>query len=349
MLLIPFYTLIFALLFFSFYKKATILIPINIFFMLLFYIIVVVTRPFDLGDTQNYLDLFHTLRDSGLDFTRFRSENGFLLLTFALSSFISDRGYLLAICLFQTFLWLYFFRRNLDNNSFQICVFFFISFFASYTLGTNVLRQGIAIPMVLIGVSFLFNNKKPAFIVFSLFAFLFHSSSLLIVLCSLVAYYFNFRLLYYFLIWFIILVLAKVGLFDLVISNVFQDLGYGHIVRDGAFDKYETGFRLDFTLFSLLPLIVYFFIHKYFLSDYFMKLYLALNSILLMTYSIPYSDRVGILSWSLIPLFFGFLFMNYKTHVIYHAIILIFIYIVGFLSFLFYSVMSFSYSFSNIF
>lgn len=178
--------------------------------------------------------------------------------------------------------------------------------FASY--GTNTIRQGIAIAVVLFALR---KNVHPYLrVLLFLTALTFHKSMALIFLCFYVVRYSN-KDMIYILMWVGCLIMS-ISHFDL--GYIFEKIGfidmrvesYVDSMNDSAGSYNKTGFRWDFLTYSFVPILyaINIICRKKYVDDcyrLFFRLYLLLNAIWLLVIRIPYSDRMAYLSWFLIP------------------------------------------------
>lgn len=325
------------------------------FFYFLFFIIFVSTRSSDHpGDTEVYLRLFRSLADLNLleipD--KYRIEKGFILLTHIIGKISSNESFFMAtIAAIQVSLWYVCFKVWINKNYILISVVVFCSLFTSYNLGANVLRQGIALPIAFIALKLLFDRKLITGILLILLASLFHKTVFLVLACWALSFE-KVHIKYYFTVWGCISFLSLVGFFEQIISFTSVELSsYSHLVRDGAVERYKTGFRLDFWCLSALPLGLYCLLEeekKKFFS-YLLKTYLAIFSVFIILFEIPYSDRVGLYSWSMLPIMIALFIGSYRLQALNSGILTTFIMVLlGVIFFQFYSVMDVSFYFKDV-
>lgn len=155
--------------FFSIFKRNKLLICIS--FLLL--LIVGGLRDFSVGtDTMNYLRLY----EYG-DNTSFMKgfEWGYTLIQQFVYFYVGDYTFLVFVQMFLILLFFYIFILRESNNP-LFSVFCFVAlYYWLYSLNTT--RQYLAIPLVLIGFSYLNEDKVKPFIGFVLMAMLFHTAS----------------------------------------------------------------------------------------------------------------------------------------------------------------------------
>lgn len=155
---------------FSFFTRNKILICVS--FLLL--LIVGGLRDFSVGtDTLNYLGLYEYGDDTS--FTK-GIEWGYTLVQQLAFLYLGDYAYLVFIQMLLILVFFYIFiLRESENPLFS--VFCFVSlYYWLYSLNTT--RQYIAMPLVLIGFSYLLRDRIRPFIGFVLLAMLFHTSAI---------------------------------------------------------------------------------------------------------------------------------------------------------------------------
>ena len=322
-----------------------------------FFLIIIATRSLEHpGDTQTYLKLFNDI--SGFnDFSyifKFRIEPLFLLTLDFFSIFTdSHRVVLFLLSMIFVILWYVLFLLCLKGEKVFICVFIFISLFCSYNLGANIIRQGIALPIVYMSVVFLFKGKNLLSFILLCVGLLFHKGVILVYISALISKHIK-KTTFLHLTFFILSICSLIGIFnsELIKTLIITYTDYSHIVSEYASERYQTGFRPFFWLFSFLPILAYFLVDKNAISFVEGKLYvtyLILACMFVVAFSIPFSDRVGVLSWSIIPVLFGVFHKNYN-YKIFNTKLFVFSLIstLGILSFLFYSVLKIGYELSDV-
>ena len=326
------------------------------FALFIFFIFIVSSRSFTHpGDTKTYLSVFRYLQQFDLYSSEIdmRLEAGFLYLTqFIGKIYPNERFYLFSISIVESSLWYACFRVWLKKNDVLLATLIFISFFASYNLGANVLRQGIAMPIAFIGLKYLLNRRILLGVLTISIGMLFHKT----VAVVLVAWLLTFKrvhILYYIFVWFILALLSVSGTFLSVVGFIQSDVNsYAHLVNQGTLDYYQTGFRLDFWLFSLIPLILFYLVKNDERGKYLdvMKYYLVVYSAFIIMFEVPYSDRFGLYTWLMIPIFCPLFIGDYKIKILnsylFTAIAITF---AGMLFFQFYPIMSIGVKINEVF
>jgi hypothetical protein len=175
-------------------------------------------------------------------------------------------------------------------------------FFISYL--DNTLRAGMAIALVMLAFSYLRESRMKAGFIAVLAAGI-HTS---------VAYYYP-KPKVYFAFWFLSIAASLAGghFFAELFSGLVDDKRMeDYLMQDEAVAalRYNVGFRWDFILYSLLPLVVgwYFIVKKHFRDKMYVTLYSAYiiaNIFWILVIRAPFSDRFAYLSWFMIPFLYG--------------------------------------------
>lgn len=265
-------------------------------------------------DTPSYLQYYTLIaQESGFAATsRVRVEWLFYALVKLISATVAnERFYLFVVHL----LFLIPFRRFLakvGGPNRGVLFLLYVSCFFYYSLNLNVVRNAVAIGLALPAVWYYHQKRFVPALLLLLIAVQFHFTGLIAV-GSLLAMSglpgIHIRILAVFLL---VLVVAALG-FKLTsllpyvgFSSLFQAKleGYGNRTS-----LYQTGFRPDFALFNLVFLGVGIQCRKNFGPDSFyyfaVTLYGLLSCAFVLSFQIPYSDRVGLWSWVLIPVIVG--------------------------------------------
>jgi hypothetical protein len=178
-------------------------------------------------------------------------------------------------------------------------------------MGINIMRQGVSISFFLLGLSFYFKNLKKISYIFFIVSLLFHVT----ILISLVFLYVSTKLKtpkYCIYLYIITIVISFFGFgYNFLISK-FPQLVFLIDERFISYTNnekeiYEVGFKLNFVVFNSIFAFIGYYLYskgaeksfKYYNSIFFT--FLILSSNFFLTFDIPYSDRIGLLSWILVP------------------------------------------------
>ena len=266
------------------------------------------------GDTINYAQLYYSMQD-GIFAPMGENERDWLWDKFMyqcaqymdVSSFftIVDIGYfgfILLAC-----------KRLIPNNIF-VALLFNLGAFSFFSYGTNGIRNGLACSIVLFVISLALGDKKEKLIalVLGFCAVFLHKSTSLPLLMLVVSIYFikSFKWAYIFWIMAIVVSLVAGG----AVESIFTGLGFDDRLdsyifnaEDYAADGYKSGFRWDFLLYSMMPIVLgYYIVIKRGIQDraYLLLLntYTLSNAFWVMLIRASYSNRFAYLSWFMYPM-----------------------------------------------
>lgn len=209
--------------------------------------------------------------------------------------------------------------KALKNYSkyFEVNIFFiffiFISLFFSLSTSINIVRQGLSLSFLFLGLSFFMHKNRTATVLCSALAVGFHITAIIPVMFFLLIHKFKIiRTRYYIVLFFIGIFISYLNFSILNISSVFEAILSGADDRrisylDPSDVGYDIGFRLDFVLFNFIFLMFFLWIRNKLRFNYayeFLLKYYCLSSFLFfMTFQINFSDRFGLFSWfAIVPL-----------------------------------------------
>ncbi len=294
----------------------------------LFYILFIGLRDSSMGtDTARYVSYFeyvlhidslteyiNGVRDAGIGF--------FLIAKIATFFSANPQLYLLVLACFYILLCVRFVYEISHRNR-LLLLFAFIACFFFYSMGVNVLKSGIALMFILNGVSADIKQKRIKWLFFTM-GFLVHATSILFIAAWFVLKWLKkFKLKTAYSVWGISVVLSAAGFGLKAILNAINisfiqafitDYGYSSYV-EGSNTSYTVGFRLDFTVFSLAFIVFGVWMYKKIKDETYRRLlccYILLNAFFVLAYDVPYSDRIGLISWVLIPVILCYPFVQHK-------------------------------------
>ena len=197
-------------------------------------------------------------------------------------------------------------------------VVFLLNSLMFFTVGVNGLRNGLACHLVLLGTSFLLDDKwVPGALVF-LVAFGIHRSTLLPIAAILTGLFLMRNVRYVIIFWFASIFISLVA--GGAITSFFSGLGF-----DDRMTQYTTtsdmsqfsrvGFRWDFLLYSAAPIALawYVCVIKNIQDNWYNVIctaYGLCNAFWIMVIRSSFSNRFAYLSWFLYPLVFAYPLVN---------------------------------------
>lgn len=206
--------------------------------------------------------------------------------------------------------------RLMRRNLFVALLFCFASF-SCFTYGVNGMRNGMACSIVMLSITFLSEGtwKKVIAIILMYLAYSFHHSTALPSFCALSAMLFvkNTRYAIYFWIASIFISLVAGNL----VTEMFVNLGFDDRMEQYAnLDEFgevmessneKAGFRIDFILYSIMPIIMVWYItikrnFKDLTYHIIATTYILANAFWIMVIRSEQSNRFAYLSWFIYPL-----------------------------------------------
>lgn len=276
------------------------------------------------GDPWRYMQSLE--RISTLTFSQVFTDEGpigFNLLNWAVSLVSVKSEFFFSVIYILCIIPLYLAFREKYNRihaSTLLMLYLLYPFYLMY-IGSGF-KQGIAFGFMLWGYNCLINSERSKPIIGLLLlviATLFHNSFWITILAFVAwRYWFKDRSVVWALaILILCMILSLLNLVEPIIrlilpTNIIDSLSFNEYFDD-TFTKdahyqslnYKTGFRLDFTIFTALPIIGAFLLQpSKFNVDYdndLLKIYCLLASAYFLLSFIPFSDRIAAFSWFLIP------------------------------------------------
>lgn len=282
-------------------------------FLLVPYLLLFGLRNSDVGtDTINYILSYENIKDSPISELDSIKDIGYVLYVKLISIFdLEANQFIFSMSLLYLSL-IFVFIKIIDNKNKVLILLILISFPFFRSFGINILRQGISIILMLIGI-LLFQKKikKKAYLAIVL-ALLFHISTLLILLFYLGSKRIK-KIKVGIIIYICSVFLAFLHLDLSFLVNKIPFLSGVLASRMSSYlsntsSLYKTGFRIDFVAFNTFYLIIGYIAYRNLSAklqkeqSVVLNLYMLLSSFFFLMFNIPYSDRFGILSWVLIPL-----------------------------------------------
>lgn len=251
-------------------------------------------------DRRGYASGFMAMQD-GEDFKE--REVGFIYLSYFLSKIVTPQIYFVVLEIIYVGGYIYAANKLVKGN----CAWLLIAIVLSFGFGGyahNTLRSGLGYAILAMAMSQYPSKIKMIIGIF--IASLFHKSMLLPGLMMIIASFWNnTRLIYY--LWFLAIPISFVA------GNAFQDM-FADMIQDSRtsyltenFGRgYNKGFRIDFILYSLCPVIVgwYYLFRQHIRSriyQFIYNTYLLANIFWILVIRAEYTDRFAYLSWWLIP------------------------------------------------
>ncbi len=254
-------------------------------------------------DRANYAHGFLEIQSGRSNFDTWHNDIGFYILSLALGKFLSVQQYFVAVAAIYIFNYYYTIRKLVQSKAYWLLIAVLLSLgFTSYTL--NTMRAGLALSFIVL--SFSFYPSKWRMTVCLLVASSIHNSATIPSLMIIVSYLYPNTKLYYKL-WILSIPVSFVA--GSSFMSFFADVGADDRVsylRTDKFTTYNVGFRIDFILYSLAPMLIggYYLFKRNFNDKFYRLIYdsfLLTNIFWILVIRANYSDRFAYLSWFMIP------------------------------------------------
>ena len=198
-------------------------------------------------------------------------------------------------------------RDSVDNDLFFTILFITCLLSAGFmNYGVNTMRSGLALSVYLTAYGAELRGKQKLSYSLMFLACLVHISLLLPVVCHFISRI-KVPLYWFYLFWVLMLIITIINVFEPMVSLV-ESMQIDRLVNYMGDEEstYNSGFRTDFVLYSLLPIIAshyYIFMKKINNPVYerLVKQYILINAIWLLFIRMVYTDRFAYLSWFMIP------------------------------------------------
>lgn len=265
-------------------------------------------------DMANYNEMYNILWGDRFYFDK-ETENFFFDNWFAwMASKMIDFSHVIIIFAAVYFGMMYVACRKLFPNDTFLAFVFCLAAFSTFSYGTNGMKAGMAASTFLVAIAYC--DKFWLTIPLALFTYTqHHSMSLVIASYFLVLLVKNPK--YYFAGWLIsfLIALLHIKYFQIFFAGFTDEHGAGYLLSER-----NSGFRLDFILYSAMPVIIgYFMIFEYKLLqsrtyNILLNLYLTTNSFWMLCMYANFTNRIAYLSWFLYPVVLLYPFVNINWH-----------------------------------
>jgi len=261
-----------------------------------------------LGDTSAYSLMFQEI--DNIKFYEAK-DIGFTFFMYLCKIFLNHQFFfLVSALLYVGFVYLFAKRTSKENGFFLFVMF--VTSMSFWSFGINGVRNGLATSLFLYALTF--RNKKWFLFLFMLISISFHKSMILPVIAYFIANYFtNTKLLIR--IWFVSVVVSyffgnyiETYISNLIVENAFEDSRFMTFTSENGIDLEVStrSFRLDFILYSSIPIFLgYFYRYKRNFNEVFylqlLHTYIITNTVWVLLIYSSFTNRTAYLSWFLMP------------------------------------------------
>lgn len=259
--------------------------------------------PADYGsDKVRYLELFENLETN-----TYSKDIGWIYYNKLIKLFFNNSGVFFFITAIFYFSSNYAFLNRLVKKEYVFYLLIAtVGALGFFSYGVNTIRAGIGLSFFLLAIV---SRKKFLFVLFAIFSVLIHKSMLIPIAAFFITRIYK-NTKYYLWGWlaFLIVSIINVNTVSDFLKTTFAESDERVDIYIGVetSELYNAGFRIDFLLYSVLPLLLgTFYIFKLKFNDKFyihlFNVYVVVNSFWLLLIRIPFTDRFAYLSWFLIP------------------------------------------------
>ena len=194
----------------------------------------------------------------------------------------------------------------------------YLAAFSTFSYGTNGMKAGMAASLFLVAIALYEKRKYLWMAVFVLLSWGFHHSMVLPVTAFIICLVFR-NPKWYFAFWAFCLLMAilHISYFQFLFAGFTDEHGADYLLGEGVFVRHNImgGFRIDFIIYSLAPIIVGWIVvvKKRVLSRvycFLLNLYLLTNATWLLCMYAEFTNRIAYLSWFLLPIVLIYPFLN---------------------------------------
>jgi len=289
------------------------------FLLTTFLILFIGLRPISsiyFGDTANYTAYYYArLHNTSFIFetntTNLLFDN---LFAWFGSKSLGITSFFIAISSIYFGITYYAISRIFPNHSLGAFIVF-LGAFSTFSYGTNGIKAGAAAAICLLAMSY--KEKKILFILLLLVSWGFHHSMSLVLAAIFVSTVFK-KTKWYFYLWILCVFIAAthITFFQYLFANFSDGVGADYLKADSE-TAYLSGFRLDFILYSAMPIFIGYIITikkkiRNTTYELWLRTYLMTNSIWMLCMYASYTNRIAYLSWFMYPIVLIYPFLEMK-------------------------------------
>lgn len=239
---------------------------------------------------------------------------------------LSDTMYIFSISVIYFGLMLVACWQLMRNNLF-VAILFCLASFSCFAYGVNGMRNGMACSLVMVGISLLSGKRWEQILALVLMfcAFSIHRSTALPCICAISAWLFIKDTKWAIYFWFASILISFVA--GNYVTEFFVNLGfdermeeYANLDEEGqimASENVKAGFRIDFILYSIMPILMVWYVtikrnFKDLTYHIIATTYILANAFWVMVIRSEQSNRFAYLSWFLYPIVIAYPLLRMK-------------------------------------
>lgn len=290
------------------------------FWLMVICILFIGFRPVDIefADMVGYYQSFKLC--IGKEFTYdFDAENFIFdnIMPFIASSGYSATVYFTVIATIY-FGAMYIACKKLFPNNVLVAYLACLTAFSTFSYATNGIKAGAAASIFLVALAY--KDKLWLTIVLALISWGFHHSMSMVLVAYVCSRLFK-GTKWYFWGWLAALIIAilHITFFQTLFAEYTDEQGAGYLIANARKSAYITGFRPDFVIYSVAPIVIGFYmIYIRRIKDdgyeLWLRMYILTNAVWMLCMYASYGNRIAYLSWFLYPIVLIYPYLKILWH-----------------------------------
>lgn len=268
-------------------------------------------------DMMNYFQTYEMQANNDFEFDNEATNFLFDNLLGYLASNLYDVIIFFALIAAIYFGCMYWGLKKIFPNDIFYALVIYLGAFSTFAFGTNGIKAGAAASIFILVFAF---YKKPIIaIIFALISLGFHHSMFIPIYAVILAYFIK-NPKWFFWGWILCLIISSFhiqGITEFLSQLTEDEKAEGYLLGDEEGWGGKEGFRWDFILYGLPPILVGFWtVYIKGLKDRLYHLllctYLTTNGVWLLCMYIPFNNRIAYLSWFILPIVCVYPFFKLK-------------------------------------
>lgn len=201
--------------------------------------------------------------------------------------------------------------KKLFPQNITLALLVYLSAFSTFSYGVNGIKAGAAASIFLLAMAYY--KQLYVCVPLVLASLGFHHSMILPIGALCISYFFR-KTNWYYGVWIASIFISAIGItsFQEIFQSLADEKGAAYLSGEGS---YITGFRIDFILYSSVPIILgYWALIKYDYKDdtygLWLRTYTLTNAIWILCINASYTNRIAYLSWLMYPIVLIYPFIN---------------------------------------
>lgn len=228
-----------------------------------------------------------------------------MVIFLAVNNLPKDLFFLLMSTIY--FLGTFFALKKIFPNNVLISYLVWLAALSTFSYAVNGLKAGVAATLFLVAIGYKKNKIKALFFLFLSIGF--HHSMIVCIVAYIMASFFkNTKFYLFFWLFCLVIALLHITYFQFLFGSMADEQGGNYLLTTGGAEfGGKGGFRFDFIIYSLGPVLIgYWLIYKKRIESevyrFMLNIYLATNGIWLLCMYASFTNRIAYLSWLMLPI-----------------------------------------------